>query len=306
MRILAFTAALTAAAFLHGAARAETPAMKEMACPIGGKKFSHVVPASSTSRGTRPDGKPYGSREFPNALPECPDNGLVMFKDYTAEEVAVLEPLVASEEYQSLRGSDTPYYRAYRLMKKLGRPAQDTLWVLLQASWQADAKPELRARYLKELVEASATVPARPDDLNWIGMEGRAINALRELGRFDEARARLARLSLASLDVTVPAGLADSQSAVRSARNRRAWLTYFRSLAIVIGRGDASLEPFDMIPPAIALGRCLSDPGKLGVEHLAFCETDAAKAGIERLRSSRPAAEGDAEVLKRSREEAGR
>jgi len=188
----------------------------------------------------------------------------------------------------------------------LGRPAEDRLWVLLQASWQAHAKPELRARYLKELVEASATVRARPDDLNWVGMEGRAINALRELGRFEEAGARLARFSLASLDVTMPEGSAASESAVRSARNRRGWLAYFKSLANAIGRRDASSEPFDMIPPRIALGRCLSDPAKLGVEHLAFCETDAAKAGIERLRAGRPAVQAEADVLKRSREEAGR
>jgi hypothetical protein len=71
-----------------------------MTCPIGGKAFTFNTTSSHSSWGARPDGKPYGSWAFPLALPECPDNGLVLFKDYTPEEVAKLEPIVASEAYQ--------------------------------------------------------------------------------------------------------------------------------------------------------------------------------------------------------------
>ena len=174
---------VAAFALVPAAALAQAPAAETMTCPIGGGSFSFTPPGSVTATGERPDGKPFGSTTFPVAVPECPDNGLVLYKDYTPEEVAKLEPIVASEAYQALRKADTPYYRAYWLMKAMGLPPERYLWALLQASWEAEAKPELRKRYLTELAEASAAVPARPGDLNWIGMEGRAINALRELGR---------------------------------------------------------------------------------------------------------------------------
>src|SRR5687767_13322270 len=250
MRKLVLAAALAAAPLVP--ATAGTPVTRDMTCPIGGASFQFTTTGSYTSFGTRPDGKPYGSWTFPLALPECPDNGLVLYKEYTPEEVAKLEPLVASEAYQALRRTDTQYYRAYWLMKQMGLAPEDYLWVLLQASWEADGRPELRARYLTELVEGSAEAPPRLDDLNWVGMEARAVNALRELGRFDDALARLDMISLAPLDVTVPPGAA-GDAAVQQAKQRRAWFTFLKDLRRVIERKDATAEPFDLIPRTVAL-----------------------------------------------------
>src|SRR5688572_27842117 len=160
MRKLVLAAALAAAPLIP--ASAGTPVTKDMICPIGGAAFQFTTTGSYTSFGTRPDGKPYGSWTFPLALPECPDNGLVLYKEYTPEEVAKLEPLVASDAYQALRKEDTPYYRAYWLMKAMDLGPERYLWALLQAGWEAEARPDLRKRYLAELAEASAAVPARP------------------------------------------------------------------------------------------------------------------------------------------------
>lgn len=270
--------AAAGAILLAGApAGAGIPVKEKMTCPIGGKEFEFTTTASYTVFGTRADGKPYGSWKFPLALPECPDNGLVLYKDYTPEEVAKLEPLVASEAYQSLRLEDTPYYRAYWLMKAMDLPPESHLWALVQAGWEADGKPLLRARYLSELAEESAKVAADPKNLNWIGMEGRAVNALRELGRFDEALARLDKIPLDGLKTA--AGATDDD-----AKSKRGWLDYFETQRKLIARADASPEPFEMMPRREALARC-EKGDELDTHQTAWCETaradeDAKKAAL--------------------------
>ncbi|HEX2764868.1 MAG TPA: hypothetical protein VHM92_13630 [Allosphingosinicella sp.] len=281
MRIL-----LTAALLLAPAAvGAGTPTVQKMTCPIGGAGFDYKTTVSYSTWGERPDGKPYGSWTFPLALPECPDNGLVLYKEYDAEEVAKLEPLVASEAYQALRKADTPYYRAYWLMKAMGLGPERYLWALLQASWEAEGRGELRARYLAELADSSAKVPARPGDMNWIGMEARAANALRELGRFDEAMARLDNVPLTGLDAAMPTGAAATPQAIAEVRTRRGWLAFIRGLKVAIARRDASIEPLDLIPRSIAVGRCIDAAVSLDEAGRVYCEKE--KAAVDELRLAR-------------------
>ncbi len=300
MRKLILTAALALSPLAPAAAA--LPITEQMTCPIGGASFAFTTTAAYSTTGERPDGKPYGSWRFPTPLPECPDNGLILYKDYTPEEVARLEPLVASEAYQALR-AETQYYRAYWLMKEMGLGPERYLWALLQASWEADGRPELRARYQNELVEASAKVPPAPADLNWIGMEARAINALRELGRFDDALARLDKVSMASLNVTVPAGRADS-APVRAAKQRRAWHAYFAKLRPAIERQDKAAEPFDLIPSEIAVGRCLDNAAGLSEFSSAFCEKES--SAVTKLREERARLARESEALRQSRDASGR
>jgi hypothetical protein len=282
-------------------ARATAPAPQQMTCPIGGGSFTYTPPAPRPTTGTRPDGKPYGVTA-PPALPECPDNGLVLYKEYTPEEVAKLEPLVASPAFQALRESDAQYYRAYWLMKEMGLGPEESLWALLQASWQVEDKPELRSRYLTELIESSAKAAPNPADLNWVGMEAHAINALRELGRFDEARSRIDMLSLQPLDVRIPTGAA-SDPAVQDARKRRTWLGFLKNLKAAIERKDSSLEPLDLIPRVVAIDRCilatgLTDAGK------AFCESQSAAVAAAKENKARLARE--MEALRNNRDTSGR
>jgi hypothetical protein len=295
MRNLFTAAAVAAIAAAASPASAGKPVTETMTCPIGGGSFPFTTTASYSTYGERPDGRPFGSWTFPLALPECPDNGLVLYKEYTPEEVAKLEPLVASEAYQALRKEDTSYYRAYWLMKAMGLGPERYLWALLQASWQAQDKPELRKRYLTELADASAAVPARPADLNWIGMEGRAINALRELGRFDEASARLARVPLAGL-----AAAGDTPEA----KTRRGWHSFFKAIGPAIERRDSSVEPLDMLPRTVAFGRCLDQADTLGEADKAFCAKES--AGVEELRLARTKMDKEMQALQQSREASGR
>jgi hypothetical protein len=282
---------------------APMPGPRPRTCPFGGGSFVYRPPPPAAASGERPDGKPYTNAVVPPPLPECPANGLVLYKDYDTDEVAKLEPIVASDAYQALRKEDVQYYRAYRLMKDMGLGPDDYLWVLLQASWQADDRPELRARYLTELAEASAKVPPRPDDINWIGMEGRAVNALRELGKFDEAQARLAKVPLKGLDVAAPEPL-DASPAAREARLRRAWLAYFKAMKPVLARKDASRDPFDLLPRSVALGRCLDAAGALDEAQKAYCDKES--EGVEQLRLARAKADEEMKALQQSREASGR
>jgi hypothetical protein len=282
---------------------APVSAPRPMTCPVGGGSFVYRPAPPASVSGERPDGKPYTKGVVPPPLPECPANGLVLYKDYNSDEVAKLEPIVASDAYQALRKDDVQYYRAYWLMKAMGLGPEDYLWVLLQASWQADDRPELRARYLVELAEASAKVPPRPDDLNWIGMEGRAIDALREIGKFDEAEARLAKVPLKGLDVAAPEPL-DPSPAAKDARIRRAWLAYFKAMKPVLARKDKSRDPFDVLPRNIALGRCLDAADSLDEAQKGFCDKE--KEGVEQLRLARAKAEEELKALEQSREASGR
>jgi hypothetical protein len=298
MRYLFLAAAVAASVLGAAPAVAGMPVTETMTCPIGGGTFPFTTSASYSTFGERPDGKPYGSWTFPLALPECPTNGLVLYKDYTPEEVAKLEPLVASEAYQALRKEDTPYYRAYWLMKAMGVDPERYLWALLQASWEAESKPDLRKRYLAELAEASAAVPRRPGDLNWIGMEGRAVNALRELGRFDEALARLAEVPVASLDVAAGPG------ASQEAKTRHAWHGFFTAIKPAIERHDSSIEPLDLLPRTVAFGRCLDQADKLGEMDKAFCTKES--AALEEFRAARAKMAKEMEALQQSRDVSGR
>lgn len=299
MRFLVLAAALAA-----GPAVAGLPVTETMKCPIGGADFKFTTTASYSTFGERPDGKPFGSWTFPLAIPECPDNGLVLYKDYSAEEVAKLEPLIASEAYQALRKEDTPYYRAYWLMKEMGLGPERYLWALLQASWEAEARPDLRKRYLAELAEASGKVPPRPGDLNWIGMEGRAINALRELGRFDEALARLDKIPLSALNVEIPTGAGVSPESAAQARTRRGWHQFFTAIRPVIARRDSSIEPLDLLPRSVALDRCLEAPARLDETGRAWCEKES--AAVDSLRKHRDKQARELEALEQSRDKSGR
>ena len=299
----AFGAALVAGLSVPALAQtgAAAPAPQKMKCPIGGAAFDYRPAPQPAGIGMRPDGRPYASGVVPPPLPECPDNALVLYKDYSEEEVAKLTPLVESGEYQGLR-KDTQYYRAYWLMKAMGVDSDRYLLALLQASWQAEDRPELRARYLAEFAEESAKVEPRPNDINWIGMEGRAVDALRELGRFDEASARLAKVPLDALNVADVPGATGADA--RRAQLRRTWLTYFDQQQAAIARRDSSAEPFDMIPRELALRYCIERTSGLDTHQQAFC-TQEAKA-VDEMRTALSNTQVDLKALSRPRSESGR
>lgn len=251
-----------------------TPVTRQMTCPIGGERFAFHTTASYSTWGSRPDGKPFGSWHFPLDLPECPSNGLVVFGEFSEGDLARLRPLIASDEYLALRrAEETPYYRAYWLMKRMGAPAPDALWMLVQAGWQAEANPALRRRYLEELVRESPTL-GEPRDAVGLAMRARVINALRELGRFEEASALLEA-------TPVDAIAADSETVRASAD----WRGHYRSLARLLERRDSSIEPLDMIPWRVGRERCEGEASaRLNDGQRALCRQILEESGSREAR----------------------
>ncbi len=279
-------------------ASAGIPHRVDLTCPVGGEKFEHIETVSYSIYGTRPDGKPYGSWQFPIPIPECPGNRLVLYKDFDATEIEKLKSLVATPEYVSLAG-ETGYYRAAWLMQALndGSPS-DRLWMMVRASWQVDDDLERKARYQREFAEGVAALPAAPEDIGWIALNARAANAWRELGEFERAEAVVQRVPVASLDVPIPAEKVEGQTAsglgkiianaeeVEAAKNKRSWIDYLENLGQVIARRDSSSEPLDMIPLTIATSKCMeweqSQPAKIDPG----CDAERIKTAIAKERQS--------------------
>ncbi len=283
MKLWLIGAAL-AAVCVAGAAEAGIPTPIKMQCAVGGESFTHVGTASYSTWGRRPDGKPYGSWEFPMPLPVCPGNGLVMYRDFSKSEIKQLETLVASDDYKRLVRADTSYYRAAWLEAAL-KGEGDPLWLLLQASWQADRQPELKARYQREFAERAEAEPVKSEDQGWVGLLGQAANSRRELGQFDAAKADLARLEIDKRLAALPAAPADGAQEPEEVANRRGLLGFLVRLRAVIDRGDASSEPIDMIPPMAAANQCLDLEAK-GQSH-EVCKAERVARQMEFMRKAR-------------------
>ncbi|MDB5472316.1 MAG: hypothetical protein JWR84_3876 [Caulobacter sp.] len=260
---------MAAAAMLLAApvAEAGTPYPQKMKCAVGGQAFTHTATASYSTWGSRPDGKPYGSWIFPMPLPVCPGNGLVMYREFGQDETAGLAQIVGSAEYRALvKAGETPYFRAAWLEARLKPDSEDTPWILLQATWETDGDDLRQARYDAAFVAAADRLAARPDNLTWAALQGRAANAERQLGLYEAAARRLA-----GVDRAVFAPRADP-AADEDAENRPGWAKFYADLAVVIARHDPAREPLDMIDEQTAAWKCktMTDRGK--AQPAGFCE----------------------------------
>ena len=237
---------------IPGVAKASIVVEDETKCPVGGEKFKYMAYASYSTFGAYPDGMPFGSAQFPIALPQCPKNGLVMYREFKADEVPKLSTYIEGPEYQALRAAgETPYYLAYRTAKMLGDP--EPHWLLLPASWQAknaDPAGSLARRYNEEYIDAVRSLTADAQNFESIAARFRAANALRELGRFTEAEEMRAAIIIAP-----DAGGNDADAA----ENREGWGKLVTSLKAPIQRNDTIRAPIDMESERDAAQRCLSN-----------------------------------------------
>jgi hypothetical protein len=281
-------------------ANAGMPVPVEMTCPVGGKKFTFIDTMSSSRWGSRPDGKPYGRWEFPMPVPACPDNGLVMYRQFSESEIKQLKALLRTVDFQKVR-NETTYYRIAWFMQALYDKDEATaLWMINQASWQADGDPETKARYQREFAEGIARLPKEPDSLDWIALQGRAANAWRELGDFERSKQVIASVSTESLDVPIPAEVVSGTTPsglgktitnydqIMVAKNKHGWLSYFVDLKKLIERQDKSSEPLDMIPAREAASKCM-DMKQAGGQLDPYCANEAVKQQIEAFQRVRDA-----------------
>ena len=261
-----------AAALIPATASAGIPVQRRMTCPIGGESFIFNTTASYSTWGMRPDGRPYGSWEFPLNLPECPSNRLILYKDFEPEEITRLTALIARPEYRAL-GDDAQYYRLYWLMREMGGDNPlEPLWALVQASWEVEEGSAQRRRYLEELAAHMERIEGDPDSAEQVAMRAYWVNALRELGRFEGAAALLGRTATASL-------------ASDPDEDKRHWGEYFDMQRRLIERRDGSAEPLDVIPERYAINLCVSRESRLTQWDRAFCERESTE--VERVRQER-------------------
>lgn len=278
----ALATALALAVLAHGSPLTATTSLPQtFTCPVGGETFEDDVIASRTTSGRRPDGRPYGSLEIV-PLVECPGNGLVLFdNDFTADEIALLTPLVASARYQAMRQGETPHYRAWWLMRALGREPAVLAGTLLTASWESDRDRERKARYQNAFVEAAQAVP-RSEAQDWFHYTVRAANALRELGRFEEAGARLDLLEASEAWPKDP----DSREGAR---------LLIEGLRALIAERNRHSEPTNLVPARVAARRCLDRAAELTASEGDACASPGHVEAIgdyRRFRADYPLPEG--------------
>jgi hypothetical protein len=235
---------------------ATTFAPETMKCPIGGKRFTYMAMMSTSTFGELPDGQPIGPGPNPSPLPQCPDNGLVVYKDFVPKDVKALQPYVLSAEYQGLRKTETPYYLAHMLSQRLNEGPQ-SVRLLLAATWEAKAVgiPEandLAKRYMEKFVVLVSAQPADPSSFGSIALRARAVETLRELGRFNEAEDLRSRIVIApDVGGNGPDGV----------ENRAGWARFIDKIGRVIARKDTSRMPIDMMSDRQAAFRCV-EPGR--------------------------------------------
>lgn len=238
------TLAAIALAFAGAPVAATTVIPKDFTCPVGGEKFTANVIGSYTSWGQRPDGREFGTLPI-YPIVECPRNGLLLVEEtFTPEDVATLTPLVASDEYQAMRKSETPHYRAWWLLSKLQRDPYRKAGFLLQASWETDADLARKARYQAAFIAAATALKLTSEhSREWFFLNLRAANALRELGYFDKAVEVMARVDKPELLPQPPA----EADGIRH---------FMAGLKALIAENNPAPEPANLIPMFEAARRC--------------------------------------------------
>lgn len=197
---------LAAKTFDNNQARQWEFELREFTCPIGGERFRQAVTHPHMALASFPDGSHMGDEWVDQQIPECPDNrlpilpdyaasekgsGLLAYHEYTAEELAALPALLASAEWQALLGQ-TRTLRAYWLAKQIGRPAFDRFELLLHASWGAEDDAQRRTALEWQVADLPTLIDELgSDDERSAFARYHVVNALRELGRFEEALALL-------------------------------------------------------------------------------------------------------------------
>lgn len=179
-----------------GAAAAAKFVDREMPCPVCGKTFyARLDLSGEQSAEMRLDLKPVGEVSWPWLLPDCPKCGFVVYRlPIPAAELAKCKLIAASEEYKKALARSS-YYRVGLLYARLGLFDYEVANSFLKASWQEETEPaklkedqELALKYFNSCAQTCAAVEEKENSLLLAG------ELLRRLGRFDEARAHLARL----------------------------------------------------------------------------------------------------------------
>jgi hypothetical protein len=265
---------------------------REFACPVGGAKFTQDVSYSTFSLVTFPDGSYPGDERIDAEIPVCPDNGLVIlpdfaamaapgnnsmiYADYSAAELASLPALIVDPTYAALK-PDGRHIQALWLATRLGRPAFTRFNLLQRATWAA-VDPALRRRLVARLAEEGPGLIDAADlpDQSRRHYRFFIVNALRELGRFDEALALIDAIERQGPPVRAPVDPDNMYGPDEYAPQMRA----------LIAEKDMERYPVRLMPPKWAASACGGEDmrppyGPLSATSKAACKRRAAEQARE-------------------------
>lgn len=254
-----FTALSAATVAASSPASATTYATQKFECPVGGEKFKADVVLSNITFGQRADGKPYSPLPVPPIV-ECPENGLLLIdEEFSDADLLVLRNAVHSEEYQAMRGTETPHFRAFWLKKQLGRDPASQLSSLLQATWETDENYDRKVRYQARFIaEATGWKAIGEDQEAWFWFNVRAVNALRELGYFTKAEEHLKLVAL-------PENLPESPEAAQNGKE------FIDRLSALLKDKNPLAEPANLVPSEVAMFRCVDPQPPLTPAETSVC-----------------------------------
>ena len=263
---------------------------REFTCPLGGVRFEQDVGYSTFPLVTFPDGSYPGDEGVDAEIPACPGNGLVIlpdfeasskaqrmvYSDYSAEELARLPALIADPAYAALK-ADGRHAQSYWLATRLGRPPALRFILLQRATWAA-VDPALRRKLVERLVEegpALIQASGHPDAEKRMKLY-LIVNALRELGRFDEALALIDTIEREGPAVRAPV---DPDSMYGPGE-------YGPQMRAVIAEKDMDRYPVGLMPPKWANSICSGEDhrppyGPLSATTKAACARRKAAAEAE-------------------------
>ncbi len=172
-------------------------------CPLGGAKFKQDVGYYALPIVQFADGSWLGDIGIDAQIPKCPDNALVLvpnyermsdsaltYTEFTPAQKAKLGSLVDDPAYRAL-ATKTKHERALWLAERLGL-SESTRWHLLQRlTWTATDPAERKRLVARFVAEGPALFAGFTDWKEQFLARYMQANALRELGRFEEARGEL-------------------------------------------------------------------------------------------------------------------
>lgn len=146
------------------------PTTETIKCPVGGKAFTVTGTASCTTFGGSQDFflKAQTSCDFVTKLPQCPDNGFPVYKDFTPAEAALLADYMKTSAYAATAGRSR-FHIAKRLddfLASKGSKPVFNFWYLLGGLQYDRERTLVDAEYMGWLRAAGRAdlAGARPED----------------------------------------------------------------------------------------------------------------------------------------------
>jgi len=180
--------------------QAGIPVQKTLTCPIGGEQFEITETVSCSSSGARTMSfAPISSCDFVTRMPQCPQNHLPMYKEFSEDELAILQEFIVSETYDSMVDRSR-YYMAYSIELQLGNEGPSApFWFLLQGLWFDPDKSFSDQGYLAEFLAVSRGEIARESEENRPYVQSIAAFAQMKAGDFEASRALMSAARVAEI-----------------------------------------------------------------------------------------------------------